>query len=251
CVPVIQGDGQSYYETSHQAQFRGQWSPPAKPSKKRLSAIKFGDARISGSMSEQKHAFRAPDKRTHRTYNKEHAASQIHRTNLQLGDGCTRLPTSTSELFPVHNPDESSVSTMQALLVPHGQQKRQPSKDVLQQIKHSPLGLPRRAQDVFGTEQEDEFTPKSRAPAGMQKTNSQVSCIPQGTRKGSCPRRKLLHGRVQLELRGTLRLRALEVYARGRAVTHWLESHSVGLNIVYRDYTAYQTFLYRRRQLIP
>ncbi|KAM9619384.1 arrestin domain-containing protein 3-like [Morphnus guianensis] len=62
---------------------------------------------------------------------------------------------------------------------------------------------------------------------------------------------ELLHGRVQLELRGTLRLRALEVYAHGRAVTHWLESRSVGLNTIYHDYTAYQTFLYRRCQLIP
>lgn len=62
---------------------------------------------------------------------------------------------------------------------------------------------------------------------------------------------ELLHGRVQLELRSALRLRALEVYARGRAAVHWLESRSVGLNTVYRDYTAYQTFLYRRCQLIP
>lgn len=61
----------------------------------------------------------------------------------------------------------------------------------------------------------------------------------------------LLHGRVQLQLRHALRLRALEVFACGRALTHWLESCSVGLNIVYRDYTAYQTFLHRRCQLIP
>ncbi|XP_065515043.1 arrestin domain-containing protein 2 isoform X2 [Lathamus discolor] len=61
----------------------------------------------------------------------------------------------------------------------------------------------------------------------------------------------LLHGRVQLQLRHALRLRALEVFARGRALTHWLESCSVGLNIVYRDYTACQTFLHRRCQLIP
>ncbi|XP_038019921.1 arrestin domain-containing protein 2 isoform X2 [Motacilla alba alba] len=61
---------------------------------------------------------------------------------------------------------------------------------------------------------------------------------------------QLLRGRVQLELRGPLRVRALEVCARGLATVHWLESHSIGLNIVYRDYTAYQTFLYRRRQLI-
>ncbi|XP_074384741.1 arrestin domain-containing protein 2 isoform X2 [Zonotrichia albicollis] len=59
-----------------------------------------------------------------------------------------------------------------------------------------------------------------------------------------------LHGRVQLELSGALRVRALEVCARGLATVHWLESHSIGLNIVYRDYTACQTFLYRRQQLI-
>ncbi|XP_009899414.2 arrestin domain-containing protein 2 isoform X3 [Dryobates pubescens] len=62
---------------------------------------------------------------------------------------------------------------------------------------------------------------------------------------------ELLRGRVRLELRGALRLRALEVCARGRAAAHWLESRSVGLNIVYRDYTACQTFLHRRCQLIP
>ncbi|XP_054506259.2 arrestin domain-containing protein 2 isoform X2 [Agelaius phoeniceus] len=61
---------------------------------------------------------------------------------------------------------------------------------------------------------------------------------------------ELLQGRVQLELRGAMRVRALEVCARGLATVHWLESHSIGLNIVYRDYTACQTFLYRRRQLI-
>lgn len=62
---------------------------------------------------------------------------------------------------------------------------------------------------------------------------------------------ELLQGRVQLELRGALRLRALEVYAYGHAAVHWLESRSVGLNTVYCDYTANQTFLYRRCQLIP
>ncbi|KAM6040209.1 arrestin domain-containing protein 2 isoform 2-T2 [Theristicus caerulescens] len=62
---------------------------------------------------------------------------------------------------------------------------------------------------------------------------------------------ELLHGRVQLELRGALRLRALEVYAHGRAIAHWLEGHSVGFHAVYHDYTACQTFLHRRCQLIP
>ena len=49
---------------------------------------------------------------------------------------------------------------------------------------------------------------------------------------------ELQHGRVQLELRSPLQLRALEVYARGCAAVHWLESFSVGLSILYRDYTA-------------
>ncbi|XP_066192424.1 arrestin domain-containing protein 2 isoform X2 [Sylvia atricapilla] len=62
---------------------------------------------------------------------------------------------------------------------------------------------------------------------------------------------QLLHGWVQLELRRALRVRALEVCARGMATVHWLESRSIGLNVVYRDYTSCQTFLYRRRQLIP
>ncbi|XP_029889550.1 testis-expressed protein 45 [Aquila chrysaetos chrysaetos] len=300
CVPTIKGDGQSYYHTSYQAQFKGEWSPPAKPSEKRMSPIKFGDPRSSGSVSEQKHAYSAPKKKTHRVYDKEHAASQLHRTNLQLGDGCTRFSTLTSELFPVHSlepvttarpnkyassiprgdedpernralarttttklsypetdrwnftpkPDlllqkyrsnvclgdersdshffsttqqsdyqpphqsqrvmadskrhreshipfnyhtgESSVTTMQAMLVPHRQQKQRLSEDMLQQIKYSHLGLPWRAKDLFRTEQKDEFTPKSRGPAEIQKASSQVSCVPLGTLREYCPRRKVL-----------------------------------------------------------
>uniref|UniRef100_A0A8C4K276 Arrestin domain containing 2 n=1 Tax=Dromaius novaehollandiae TaxID=8790 RepID=A0A8C4K276_DRONO len=62
---------------------------------------------------------------------------------------------------------------------------------------------------------------------------------------------ELLQGRVRLELRGALRLRALEVCARGRADVYWLENHSVGLNTVYYSYTASQTFLHRCCQLLP
>uniref|UniRef100_A0A8C3GG19 Arrestin domain containing 2 n=1 Tax=Cairina moschata TaxID=8855 RepID=A0A8C3GG19_CAIMO len=72
-----------------------------------------------------------------------------------------------------------------------------------------------------------------------------------GRARGAYGSGELLHGRVRLELRGALRLRALEVCARGRAFVHWLESHSVGLNTVYHDYMDFQTFLYRRCQLIP
>lgn len=60
------------------------------------------------------------------------------------------------------------------------------------QIKSSHLELPWRAQDLYRTEQKDEFTPKSRSPAEIQKANSQVSCVPLGTLKGYCPQRKVL-----------------------------------------------------------
>ncbi|NXK09087.1 TEX45 protein, partial [Herpetotheres cachinnans] len=299
CVPIIKEDGQSYYHTSYQAQFKGEWSPPAKPSEKHMSRIKFGDPRSSGSVSEQKRAYSTLDERTYRVYDKEHAASQIHRTNLQLGDGCTRFSTSTSEHFPVRNPEpvtiarpntyassiprgnedpernqalarattmqlsypetdrwnlapkpdlllqkhrsniclgdehpgsrffsttqqsdyqpppqsqrvmadskshreshipfnyhnENSVTTMQATLVPHRQQKQRFSEDMLQQLKCSHLELPWRTQNLFRTEQKDEFMPKSRVPAEIQKANSQVSCVPLGTLKRYCPRRKVL-----------------------------------------------------------
>ncbi|XP_010023299.1 PREDICTED: uncharacterized protein C19orf45 homolog, partial [Nestor notabilis] len=102
CDPAVKGDGQSCYHASHQARFKGEWSPPAKPSEKHTS-IKFGDPRIGGSMSEQKHAYSAPGNRTHRAYDKEHAASQIQHTNEQLGDGCTRFSTSTSTQFPAYD----------------------------------------------------------------------------------------------------------------------------------------------------
>lgn len=62
---------------------------------------------------------------------------------------------------------------------------------------------------------------------------------------------ELLHGRVRLELRGALRLRALEVCARGLATVHWVESICLGVNTVYCDYTDYQTFLHHHCRLIP
>ncbi|XP_051495479.1 LOW QUALITY PROTEIN: testis-expressed protein 45 [Apus apus] len=298
CVPTIPRDGQSSYSTSYQAQFKGEWNPPAKPGEKQVSSVKFGDSRSSGSVSEQKCAYGAPEEKTHRAYNKELAASQIHHTNVQLGDGCTSFSTSTSEHFPVHklepvtaacpnrysssiprgdedpernralartmtqvsypepdrqnlppkpdlllrknqssfslgegragaaafgttqqaayqppprsqrvtadsrshhqshvpfnyHTDESPVTTTQAMLVPHRQQKQGLSEDKLQQIKYSHLGLPWRARDLFRTEQKDQFTPKSRGPAEIQKGDCQVSSIPLGTLKEFRPHRKV------------------------------------------------------------
>ncbi|XP_027523902.1 arrestin domain-containing protein 2 isoform X2 [Corapipo altera] len=88
-------------------------------------------------------------------------------------------------------------------------------------------------------------------PAVMQlpgRVQSLVVKLEDGPAHGSG---ELLHGRVQLELRGALRVQALEVSAHGGATVHWLESCSIGLNVVYRDYSAYQTFLSRHCQLIP
>ncbi|XP_061870819.1 arrestin domain-containing protein 2 isoform X2 [Colius striatus] len=85
-------------------------------------------------------------------------------------------------------------------------------------------------------------------PGGVRRLALELAA---GRARGAYGSGELLRGRVRLELRRPLRLRALEVLARGRAATHWLESRSVGLNVVYHDYTAYQTFLYRRCQLIP
>ncbi|XP_029820216.1 arrestin domain-containing protein 2 isoform X2 [Manacus vitellinus] len=62
---------------------------------------------------------------------------------------------------------------------------------------------------------------------------------------------ELLHGRVQLELRGALRVQALEVSAHGGATVHWLESCSIGLNVVYtQSYSDQVEFLSHRDTLL-
>lgn len=58
-----------------------------------------------------------------------------------------------------------------------------------------------------------------------------------------------LCGRVLLETAAPLRVRTLEVAARGRAATHWLEGRSVGVNAVSSDFAATETYL-RLRQLL-
>ncbi|XP_067417240.1 arrestin domain-containing protein 2 isoform X3 [Emydura macquarii macquarii] len=61
---------------------------------------------------------------------------------------------------------------------------------------------------------------------------------------------ELLSGQVVLELGRALRLRALEVCARGLASAHWLESRSLGTNTVYSEHRAAQPYLRQRRQLV-
>ncbi|XP_069074836.1 arrestin domain-containing protein 2-like isoform X2 [Pleurodeles waltl] len=57
-------------------------------------------------------------------------------------------------------------------------------------------------------------------------------------------------GQVVVELARQMKVRALEVCARGVATVHWLESRSVGMNTVYSDYTSFESYLRRRLHLI-
>lgn len=62
---------------------------------------------------------------------------------------------------------------------------------------------------------------------------------------------ELLSGLLVLELSRPLRVKRLDVAARGSAAVHWLDSRSVGVNAVYNDYAAFQSFLRSRWQLLP
>ncbi|XP_076978268.1 arrestin domain-containing protein 2 [Tamandua tetradactyla] len=59
-----------------------------------------------------------------------------------------------------------------------------------------------------------------------------------------------LCGRVLLETAAPLRVRALDVAARGRAATRWLEGRSVGVHALAGDYAAVETYLQRRQLLL-
>ncbi|XP_029469976.1 arrestin domain-containing protein 2 isoform X2 [Rhinatrema bivittatum] len=61
---------------------------------------------------------------------------------------------------------------------------------------------------------------------------------------------ELVSGQVLLELSQSMKVTALEVCARGLATVHWLESKNVGMNTVYSDYTAYESYLRKRQHLI-
>ncbi|XP_073492960.1 arrestin domain-containing protein 2 isoform X2 [Phyllobates terribilis] len=60
----------------------------------------------------------------------------------------------------------------------------------------------------------------------------------------------VLAGQVVLELCKDIGVSALEVCAMGLASVHWLESRSIGMNTVYSDFTAHETYLRERQQLI-
>lgn len=82
-------------------------------------------------------------------------------------------------------------------------------------------------------------------PGGVRSFVLELARVPGGAYRGG----ERLCGRVLLEAAAPLRVRALEVAARGGAATHWLEGRSVGVNAVSSDYAAAETYL-RRRQLL-
>lgn len=82
-------------------------------------------------------------------------------------------------------------------------------------------------------------------PGGVRSFALELARDPGGAYRGG----ERLCGRVLLEAASPLRVTALEVAARGGAVTHWLEGRSVGVNAVSSDYAAAETYL-RRRQLL-
>ena len=82
-------------------------------------------------------------------------------------------------------------------------------------------------------------------PGGVRSFALELARGPGGAYRGG----ERLCGRVLLEAAAPLRVRALEVAARGGAATHWLEGRSVGVSAVSSDYAAVETYL-RRRQLL-
>uniref|UniRef100_A0A2K5NPI5 Arrestin domain containing 2 n=1 Tax=Cercocebus atys TaxID=9531 RepID=A0A2K5NPI5_CERAT len=82
-------------------------------------------------------------------------------------------------------------------------------------------------------------------PGGVRSFALELARGPGGAYRGG----ERLCGRVLLEAAAPLRVRALEVKARGGAATHWLEGRSVGVNALSSDYAAAETYL-RRRQLL-
>ncbi|KAM3938493.1 arrestin domain-containing protein 2 isoform 2-T2 [Leptodactylus fuscus] len=61
---------------------------------------------------------------------------------------------------------------------------------------------------------------------------------------------EVLTGQVVLELCKPMTVSTLEVCARGLATVHWLETRSIGMNTVYSDFTAHETYLRKRQHLI-
>ncbi|XP_075759058.1 stabilizer of axonemal microtubules 5 isoform X1 [Pelodiscus sinensis] len=110
----------------------------------------------------------------------------------------SRSQTSSSKShFQSHLPfnyptGEGAVTTTQAMLVPHRQRTLRPSEESLQQVKHSHLILPWKGQRFFGTEQQEQFTPKYSGPVTICGGSFQVSSVPLGTLKKYSAQRRVV-----------------------------------------------------------
>lgn len=78
------------------------------------------------------------------------------------------------------------------MLVPHRQRTLRPSEESLQQVKHSHLILPWKGQRFFGTEQQEQFTPKYSGPVTICGGSFQVSSVPLGTLKKYSAQRRVV-----------------------------------------------------------
>ncbi|XP_041085110.1 arrestin domain-containing protein 2-like isoform X4 [Polyodon spathula] len=61
---------------------------------------------------------------------------------------------------------------------------------------------------------------------------------------------EMVCGKVVLDLGREIRVRSLKVVGSGEATVHWIQNRSVGVNIVYNDYSSSQTYFRKRLRLI-
>ncbi|XP_059575899.1 testis-expressed protein 45 [Alligator mississippiensis] len=96
----ITGDGRSHYQTTHHADFQGEWVPPVQPCEKMKSAVVLGSPRITGNNTEQHDAYTAPAAGSYSIYDKDQAVETIHKTTMRAGDDRRRFATTTAASFP-------------------------------------------------------------------------------------------------------------------------------------------------------
>lgn len=61
---------------------------------------------------------------------------------------------------------------------------------------------------------------------------------------------EMVYGKVVLDLGREIKVRSLKVAGSGVATVHWIQNRSVGMNIVYNDYSSSQTYFRKRYRLI-
>ncbi|XP_041086642.1 arrestin domain-containing protein 2 isoform X4 [Polyodon spathula] len=61
---------------------------------------------------------------------------------------------------------------------------------------------------------------------------------------------EMVCGKVVLDLGREIKVRSLKVVGSGEATVHWTQNRSVGVNIIYNDYSSSQTYFRKRFRLI-